>query len=386
MHRNLNATSAGGSGSVVRVVGFGTYDVGRHPRIGIVLDGLRQRGVDVVDLNRPLGFSTAERVAMLRRPWTAYRLVLRLLARWTRLAFGSVPARRGGRLDAVLVGYLGHFDVVLARLVFPRTRIVLDMMVFAADTARDRGVTGGLKLRLLDVLDRLAVRCADVVLLDTDEHAALLPRSARHKAVVVPVGAPAAWFAARGERTDPPADGLRAVFFGLYTPLQGATVIGEALGLLADRPEIAVTMIGAGQDHAAARTAAAGSPNTTWLAWVESDELPRIVASHDVCLGIFGTTAKALRVVPNKVYQGAAAACAIVTSDTPPQRRMLGDAAVYVSPGDPAALADALRSLADDPGRMRELGAAARSLATSRFAASEIVGPLYERLRTPSAD
>ena len=52
--------------------------------------------------------------------------------------------------------------------------------------------------------------------------------------------------------------------------------------------------------------------------------------------------------VPNKVFQGAAAGCAVVTSDTAPQRRVLGDAAVLVPPGDPAALAEALRSLAAD--------------------------------------
>jgi glycosyltransferase involved in cell wall biosynthesis len=42
------------------------------------------------------------------------------------------------------------------------------------------------------------------------------------------------------------------------------------------------------------------------------------------------------------VFQGAAAGCAIVTSDIPPQRRALGDAALLVPPGDPAALAAAL--------------------------------------------
>jgi glycosyltransferase involved in cell wall biosynthesis len=389
-------------GARVRVLGFGTYDLHRHPRAGIALEGLRQSGVEVVDLNRPLGFSTAERVAMLGKPWLAYRLVLRILARWVALTAGSLRVRREGRPDAVLVGYLGHFDVVLARLLFPRTQIVLDMMIFAADTASDRGVTGGIKLRLLDALDRLAVRCADVVMVDTDEHRELVPEAARGKAVIVPVGAPAAWFAAgdaaaetraaaAGEAGgEPAADepaALRVAFFGLFTPLQGAIVIGQALALLADRGDIAVTMIGTGQDHAACRAAAAANRSVTWLDWVEPDELPRIVAGHDVCLGIFGTTPKALRVVPNKVYQGAAAGCAIVTSDTPPQRRMLGDAAAYVPPGDPAALADALRTLGGDAARTRQLGAAARTLATSRFAASAIVEPLSERLlrRTDSS-
>src|SRR6266516_2310209 len=93
------------------------------------------------------------------------------------------------------------------------------------------------------------------------------------------------------------------------------------------REPISVTMIGGGQDEAETRAAAAANQAVRWLGWVPATELPALVASHHVCLGIFGTGDKALQVVPNKVFQGAAAGCAIVTSDTPPQRRTLGDAA-----------------------------------------------------------
>ena len=66
----------------MRVLGFGTYDLAKHPRVGIVLDELRAHGEDVVTVNAPLGITTRERVAMLQRPWLGYRLVLRLLRRW----------------------------------------------------------------------------------------------------------------------------------------------------------------------------------------------------------------------------------------------------------------------------------------------------------------
>src|SRR6201999_1086001 len=115
-----------------------------------------------------------------------------------------------------------------------------------------------------------------------------------------------------------------------------------------DRRDIEVTMVGSGQEYEAARVAAAGNEQVRWRDLVAPDELRRLVAASDVCLGIFGTGAKARRVVPNKIYQGAAAGCAIVTSDTAPQRRVLGDAAVLVPPGDPEALADALLRLAAD--------------------------------------
>lgn len=157
-------------------------------------------------------------------------------------------------------------------------------------------------------------------------------------------------------------------------------MIGQALSLLADHPEITVTMIGKGQEVEATRQAAAGDLAVTWLDWVPSAQLPALVAAHDVCLGIFGITPKALRVVPNKVYQGAAAGCVVLTSDTPPQRRMLGESALYIPPGDPKALADALLMLAADPVRVATLGAQARAAAEERFSAAAIVGSLRARL------
>ena len=109
-------------------------------------------------------------------------------------------------------------------------------------------------------------------------------------------------------------------------------------------------------------------------------ELPDVAVAHDVCLGIFGTGAKALRVVPNKVFQGAAAGCAIVTSDTAPQRRVLGADALFTPPGDPAALAAALTRLAADRGEAARLGAAARARAVESFGAAAVVEPLRRRL------
>ena len=350
----------------MRVLGFGTYDSISHPRVGIILAGLRAGGDEVVELNRPLGFSTAERVEILHRPWLAYRPVLRLLWCWVGLTVGRFRLRR---CEAVVVGYLGHFDVVLARILFPRQIVVLDLLIFAADTAADRGVRRGMKLRLLALLDRLAIACADRVLVDTDEHAAMVPIRARPKTYVVEVGAPSSWFADPRDRAL--GDPIRVVFFGLFTPLQGAPVIGEALTLL--NTPMRITMIGNGQDLQEAKRLAAGATvDIRWQDWVGPHELPAIVAGHDVCLGIFAASGKGVRVTPNKVFQGAAAGCAIVTSDTPPQRRTLGDAAMYVTPGSPSALADALSCLAAHPESIVELRRQAYARAVAAFAPERI--------------
>jgi glycosyltransferase involved in cell wall biosynthesis len=359
----------------MRALLFGTYDTSTHPRVATMAEGLSAAGVEVAECNAPLGLDTAARVDMLARPWRAPALAVRLVRRWTTLA---LAARRQPAPDVVIVGYLGHFDVHLARLLFRRVPIVLDHLIGASDTGRDRRLDGGPRQAILRLIDAAALRAADVIVVDTDEHLAALPDRHRARAVVVPVGAPAAWLAAA--RAAAAADGpLRVIFFGLYTPLQGTPVIGAALGKIAGAP-IAVTMIGNGQDMAETRSAAATNQGVTWLDWVPAAQLPDMVAAHDVCLGIFGTGEKALRVVPNKVFQGAAAGCAIVTSDTAPQRRALGEAAILVPPGDPEALATALLRLSDDRARLTRLREAARQLAAKEFAPGQIVAPLLHRL------
>jgi glycosyltransferase involved in cell wall biosynthesis len=85
-------------------------------------------------------------------------------------------------------------------------------------------------------------------------------------------------------------------------------------------------------------------------------------------------------VVPNKVFQGAAAGCAIVTSDTAPQRRALGDGAVYVPPGDAAALAEALRHLAEDRAELSAARKRAHDAVLERFGCAAVVEPLVQRL------
>lgn len=366
----------------MRVLGFGTYDLDRHPRAGVLLDGFAEHGDEVRQVTALLGLDTGRRVRLLQQPWRLPALALRILTAWARIAVRGWWTARRWHPDVVLVGYLGHFDVLLARALFPRTTLVLDHLVFAADTAVDRGSSHRLLLAALRGLDRLAVGAADVVVVDTDEHAAMVTGRDRADVVVTPVGATRSWFdAARSPELRAEGQPLRVVMFGLFTPLHGTPVVARALRLLVEGDvDVQVLMIGHGQDHAAALALAGDDPRVRWQSWVPADELPAVVAAHDVCLGILGERGKALRVVPNKVFQGAAAGCAVLTSDTPAQRRALEGAAQLLPPGDPEALAAALTALAADPQRVLELQRAARGRAQQRFTPTAVVRGLRERL------
>jgi glycosyltransferase involved in cell wall biosynthesis len=344
----------------IRVCLFGTFDSERHPRVRVLEEGLVAVGYDVVRCNEPWAATTADRVRSVRRASIAFRLSIRLVRAWWRLR----RQRRGlGRVDVVVVGYLGVLDIHLAPV---------------SGTLLDRGLaTTGLRQRAAIAVDAAARRKADVVVVDTEEH------RTEDQDVVVPVGASAAWFDARPhqQRRSLPWR-CRIVFFGLYTPLQGVPTIARAITTLhATGVPVDVTMVGDGQDKTAVRDALAGLPNVTWRDWVPASELPALVADHDVCLGIFGTSPKARRVVPNKVFQGAAAGCAIVTSRTDPQVQLLGQHALYAEPGDAAALARQLAELATDRARCVTLQEQVSRLADDRFRPSEVVLPLDQVLR-----
>lgn len=336
----------------MRIAFFGTYDERAHPRVQVLREGLEERGHEIVVLNRPLAFDTAARVRLAAQPWRLPAFAARLAVAWLRLL---LTARKVGPVDVVVVGYLGAFDVHLAALRFRRATIVLDRMVGLADTVADRELGSARLAGLLARVDAAASRRADLVVCDTDAQAALAASEADTPIVVVPVGAPRAWAATTPAPAPEPGEPVRVVFFGLYTPLQGAPVIGRAIARLADRADLRFTMIGDGQDRPATEAAAAPNRAVRWLDWVPTERLPSEVAAHHVCLGIFGTGDKATRVVPNKVFQGRAAGCAIVTADTPVQRRHLDDAAAYVAAGDDRALAEALAGLADDRSRLARL-------------------------------
>lgn len=367
----------------MRVLAFGTYDKRSHPRVAVLIQGFRDHGHEVDEVNRPLGISTAQRIAFVRQPWRLPLLGLRLLRCWAELAWLGLRARRRAQPDVVLVGYLGHFDVHLARLVFRGSPIIVDHLVSAAQTVQDRGLTGsgGLKARLMRGIDAAALGAADVVLVDTDQRLENLPVGVRDKTAVCPVGATDEWFAAGAAALQRgPRPALRVVFVGLYTPLHGTPVLAEALGLLAGDPSVEVTMVGDGQDRPAAEQRAAANSHVTWVDWVPSEDLPSFVADHDVSLGIFGTTTKATEVVPTKAFQGAAAGTVVVTSDTAPQRATLGDAAVLVPAGDASAIADTIRGLAGDPAALAHRRRQAYAHASAHFTAAAVVQPAFVRI------
>ena len=204
--------SAANYGGRVRWLAFGTYDVQAHPRVAVLLEGLAAHGEPVDEVVEPLGLSTADRVDLLRPALAAARPgCVRLGVRWARLVRAGLaaPVRRRPAYDAVLVGYLGHFDVLLARALLARSPglrhprrappvLVLDHLVSAAGTAPDRGLAAAAGSSTGCCAPRRG--CPARGRRRPGRHRGAAARADRRRgraqAVVVPVGATQDWFAA----------------------------------------------------------------------------------------------------------------------------------------------------------------------------------------------
>ena len=84
---------------------------------------------------------------------------------------------------------------------------------------------------------------------------------------------------------------------------------------------------------------------------------------------------KAARVIPNKAFQALATATPLVTADTPAARELLADGrdALLVPPGDPEALATAIRRLISDANLRATIAAEGRSTYVAH-ASEEVLG------------
>ena len=349
----------------MRVLYFGTYER-EYPRNAQVISCLRRAGVDVVERHVSVWDGQEHKFS------AGLGAALRLARAET-----SLFRRLDGDLDAVVVGYPGHLDLPAAKRIARGRPVVFNPLVSLADTLvsdRRRFAADSSAAKMLRAIDRAAFRAADLVVADTAAQAAFFEALGARRTNVCFVGAE--------ERLFKPAwrqpEDFTCLFVGKLIPLHGLETILEAARRA---PELRFRVVGSGQLQPLLERR---PNNVEWRTWVRYERLPDELRSCGCALGIFGTSPKARRVIPNKVFQALACGAPVVTADTPATRELLADEenALLVPAGNADALVVALRRLASDPELTRAI--AARGLSTYRAHASEAI--LGERWRALIAE
>jgi len=331
-----------------RVVFWGTYDTGK-PRNRIILRGLQEYGVTIYKCHKSIWGAVEDKSQI-----TGILLYFKILISWIS-AYPVLIFRyfKQPFHDVIFVGYLGQLDVLIL-WPFAKIRgkpIVLDVFISLYDSiVYDRQLVGPYNpvAWALYMLEWVALRAADMVLIDTEAHRQYLVKTFRldpSQTGKVLVGVEPEYFpVCVADSTDRKRQDLFTfLFYGQFIPLHGISTIIKAARLIEGEP-VEIIIVGQGQESARIEKMLQEVPLSSirWIPWVEYQKLSHFIQSADVCLGIFGTSEKAGRVIPNKVYQILYSGKPLITRDSPAIRELLTpeqDGVYLVPSGDHEMLA-----------------------------------------------
>ncbi len=383
---------------------FGGYD-SRYPRNAVLRRGLALNGIDVAECRVRPGYKF----------WLRYPL---LLSRWPSRSrtdssslspapsFPAAPKYSAARLatpvpsrNFILVPEFCQKDVPLAKLlaVFSSRRVIFDPLASRFETK-----FGDWRWRPEESLaawwnkaiDHWAFRLSDLIIADTQAHKDYYCRQFElkpRKIAVVPVGFDDRIFKAELSQKRRFSGGngssFTVLFFGSFLPLHGVDTVVEAARWVAKEDgSIQFELIGSGRTFDRVRRLASelSLANIRFDGWMGQDELAkRIAARADVCLGLFGRTEKAGRVVPHKVFQSMALGKAVVTARTPAAEEFFThrENIFFCNTSEPELLARTILELRRDSGLREHIALKGYELAWKKFHPGAIGAALLDALR-----
>ncbi|MEW5894785.1 MAG: glycosyltransferase [Candidatus Omnitrophota bacterium] len=254
--------------------------------------------------------------------------------------------------DIILIGFLGHFLVPVARF-FSRKPVIFDSFVSIYMTmCMDRKTfkPNGILADLSKWIDKTACNDADLIICDTFEHIKFFSETFH----IDPKKIVRLWVGSDNDIIRPGSSIAEQPdlihFHGEFQQLHGVETIIYAAREL---PQYRFRLIGDGRQRKPCETLVKelNLNNVTFVNPVPYRELALQMGEAAICLGIFGNTIKARTVIPNKVYEAMAAGKPVITADTPAARELLNHRgnAYLCKIADPESLADAIKTLMSDP-------------------------------------
>jgi len=301
-----------------------------------------------------------------------------------------------GNIDALYVVFMGYYLMPLAWYITRRRKIpvILDAFVSQYDTEvtdRKRISRYSPRAWFLWVVDFISCFMADVIVVDTIGHKDFFKKNFfvnEKKIIVVPIGCRSDVFVPtlKSERPD---DKFIIEFHGSFIPLQGIEYIMEAAQILQEKDkDIYFIIIGKGQtfDEMTRLVQKFRLLNIEFFGTIPQKDIPGYIARAHICLGIFGKTEKALRVIPNKVYECLSCGKAVITERSPAALEMLRDReeVLMVVPGNSTDLAEKILELKENSTLRIHLEKGARAISLNKFSTYETVKSLVAWIKLQS--
>jgi len=331
----------------------------QYSRNRIILKGLRQNGVEVVECN-------AHSRYLYRPPLPQLIYVKRhiqLIEKHAKLHY-----------DVLLTSYVGQLVMPLAKLMTSRP-IVLDAFLGIHEMFIDHEpeASDSYRAKAWYYLDMYSFRSANSILTDTKEHINYFHEQFginRNKFRRVFAGSDDAIFFPRSvNRVN---DNFLVMFWGTFIPLQGVQFIIRAAKLLQNQKDVVFKIIGSGRTFDLAKNLSERLRlrNVSFFTkWIPYQELPNHIANADLCLGIFGDTPKAKRVIPNKAFEALAMGKPLITGDSPATGEALTNMkdCVLCEMANPRAIVKSIMLLKEDEYLRKKIARNGYSLFKEKF-------------------
>ena len=279
----------------------------------------------------------------------------------------ALPKLVRQKYDLIFVGFFGRL-IMLPIGMFSRVPVLFNPFISTYETLvddRKKYTEGSIPARLAFWLDKTSCNAADHILMDTQANINYFSSEFKlmpEKFSKVYIGSDENIFYPRPEKD---SGEINIIYHGSYLPLQGVDVIIRAAELLKSDPGIRFRMFGNGLEYQRIRqlTVKLGVNNITFLPAVSLSELPEQIADSSIALGgHFGTSEKSARVIAGKTFQDIAMGKPTIVGDNVANRELFthGVDAWLCPMNEPAALAEAIRTLAMDKQLRTNIGLNAR--------------------------
>lgn len=348
----------------MKVCHFGVSDP-NYSRNRVIVNGLRQNGVEVIECS------------VYTPAWnTIFPPQLKYAKEYVQLVKKHALLSN----NVMVTSYSGQIVMPLLKLI-TRKPVVLDALLGMHEMFLDLDPkrSNSYEAKSWYYLDAFSLKSANLILSDTNEHIEYFHHefgTAKTKFRRVFVGSDDKIFFPRSiSRED---NNFLIMFWGTFLPLQGIEYIVQAAKLLEAQKDIRFKIIGSGRTFSSVKTLSnqLGLKNVSFFTkWIPYSELPNHIAEADVCLGIFGNTPKAKRVIPNKVFETLAMKKPLITGDSPAAKEALTNMkdCILCDMANPKAIAESIKLLKDDEPLRKKIATNGYNLFKTKFT-PQIIG------------